>query len=69
MGGVVMGGAGDYGLLPGQRFPTSPILRSQVADVVVDALVEPSASGKVVEIVTDANQPNRSLAELFATVA
>lgn len=68
MGGVVMGAAGDYGLLPGQRFPTSPILRSQVADVVVDALIDPAASGKVVEIVTEASQPNRPYSELFGLV-
>ncbi len=63
-----MGAAGDYGLLPGQQFPTSPILRSQVADVVVDALIDSAASNKVVEIVTDANQPNRPYSELFAMV-
>lgn len=68
MGGMVMEGAGAFGLLPGKRFPTGSILRSQVADCCVEALVEPSAKNKVVEIVTDANTPNRPYPELFGSV-
>lgn len=67
-GGVVMAGPSQYGLLPGKRFPTGSILRSQVAECCVEALVEPAASFKVVEIVTDPATPNRPYSELFAGV-
>jgi hypothetical protein len=68
-GGVVMGGQGEFGLLPGKRFPTGSILRSQVAECCVESLVEPAASCKLVELVTDPKTPNRTYAELFAGVA
>ena len=43
-------------------------LRLQVAEICVDALSEPAASNKVVEIVADQNEIVRSAAELFANV-
>lgn len=39
-----------------------------MAEVVVDALVTPAASNKVVEIIADVSQPNRSIAELYASI-
>ena len=41
---------------------------AQVADVCVDALVEPSASNKVVEIAAQENAPFRTMNELFSSV-
>ena len=40
----------------------------QVADVCVDALVEPAASNKVVEIIAKQDTPRRPTTELFAAV-
>lgn len=34
----------------------------------VEATVEPAASNKVVEVITDTNSPLRSIADLFAAV-
>lgn len=65
-GSVVMAGADAYGLPPRQQ-PGS-VLRRQVAEVCVAALVEPDASGKVVEVVAERSAPARPLAELFASV-
>ncbi|KAI7842437.1 hypothetical protein COHA_004076 [Chlorella ohadii] len=66
VGHVVMEGPDAFGLPPRKR-PGS-ILRTQVAEVCVAALVEPSASGKVVEIIAEENAPARPLTELFASV-
>ena len=65
-GQVVLGGADAYGLPPRKR-PGS-VLRSQVADCCVAALVEPSASGKVVEIIAEQGAPPAPFTELFASV-
>eukprot|EP00208_Stichococcus_sp_RCC1054_P005966 CAMPEP_0206148608 /NCGR_PEP_ID=MMETSP1473-20131121/37139_1 /ASSEMBLY_ACC=CAM_ASM_001109 /TAXON_ID=1461547 /ORGANISM="Stichococcus sp, Strain RCC1054" /LENGTH=357 /DNA_ID=CAMNT_0053546003 /DNA_START=45 /DNA_END=1118 /DNA_ORIENTATION=- len=64
MGGVVMAGPSTYGLPPKQQ-PGS-ILRSRVADVCVEALVEEAASNRVVEITQgDGTQPVLNIAQLF----
>lgn len=65
-GQIVMAGPDAFGLPP-RRQPGS-ILRTQVADVAVEATVEPAASNKVVEVITDTNSPLRSIADLFAAV-
>ena len=40
----------------------------QVADICVDALIIKEAENKVVEVVATADQPMRSLKDLFASV-
>lgn len=40
----------------------------QVAEICVDALSEPAASNKVVEVVADQNEIVRPAAELFSSV-
>ena len=40
----------------------------QVADVAVEAVVDPAASRKVVEIISDQTSPLRSLSSLFSSV-
>lgn len=45
------------------------IPRSKVAQVCVDALFQPAARNKVVEIIVQADAPSRSLEELFTSVA
>lgn len=66
LGSVVAAGPDAFGLPPRRR-PGS-ILRSSVAEACVAALVEPAASGKVVELVAERDAPNRPFAELFAGV-
>ena len=44
-------------------------LTSQVASVCVEALVEPAASNKVVEIVARENAPLRTYQDLFSSVS
>lgn len=66
-GGVVAAGADAFGLPP-RRMPGS-ILRTDVADGCVVALVAPEASNKVVEVITEKNQTRRAWAEVFATVS
>ncbi len=44
------------------------LLLVQVAEICVDALSEPAATNKVVEIVADQNEIVRPAAELFAGV-
>ncbi|KAI3424731.1 hypothetical protein D9Q98_008120 [Chlorella vulgaris] len=66
VGNVVIGGADAYGLPPRRR-PGS-ILRTQVAECCVAALVEPAASNKVVEIVTEVGAPPLGFTELFSSV-
>ncbi len=39
-----------------------------MAEVVVDALVSPGAVNKVVEVIAQFGQPNRSIAELFDSI-
>ncbi|MBW4551561.1 MAG: NAD(P)H-binding protein [Aphanocapsa sp. GSE-SYN-MK-11-07L] len=43
--------------------------RTRVAEVCIEALVQPSAQNKIVEIVTQADAPNLPLSELFANVS
>jgi uncharacterized protein YbjT (DUF2867 family) len=43
--------------------------RTRVAEVCIEALFQPSAQNKIVEIVTQADAPNLPLSELFATVS
>ena len=50
---------------PPRQRPGS-ISRKAVADLAVDALVVPSAVGKVVEVVSRKDAPRRGAAELFA---
>lgn len=45
------------------------IPRSKVAQVCVDALLQPTARNKIVEIVAKPDAPSRSMAELFASAA
>lgn len=66
LGGVVMAGPDAFGLPPRRR-PGS-ILRSQVAECCVAALVEPAASNKVVEVITEEGAPPLGYAQLFASV-
>lgn len=42
--------------------------RTQVADVVVAALVEEAADNKVVEVIAEKGAPKKTLGELFAGV-
>jgi uncharacterized protein YbjT (DUF2867 family) len=42
--------------------------RTRVAEVCIEALFQPSAQNKLVEIVTQSDAPNRPLSELFASV-
>lgn len=65
-GAVVMGGPDTYGLPPRQM--AGSILRTQVADCCIQALVEPSASCKVVEIIAKQDAPRRPYTELFQSV-
>lgn len=66
-GAAVLGLPGTYGLPP-RRTPGS-VLRRVVADACVEALVEPAAADKVVELVSESGAPKRPFAELFASVA
>ena len=40
-----------------------------MADVCVEALVDPSASNKVVEVIAQENAPIRPMSDLFASIA
>ena len=40
----------------------------QVAEILVDALAEPAAANKVVEVIADQNEISRPASELFANV-
>ncbi|CAL5220361.1 g2361 [Coccomyxa viridis] len=65
-GAIVLEGPGAFGLPP-KRTPGS-ILRSQVADICVEALLADSAKNKVVEAIAEQGQPARSIRTLFASV-
>ncbi|KAG1668854.1 hypothetical protein FOA52_004949 [Chlamydomonas sp. UWO 241] len=69
-GVIVMKGPGFYGVPPilprSNAVPAGSILRRQVAEVCVAALVEPAASGKVVEIIASINANPTPLADLRA---
>lgn len=69
-GNIVMKGPGSFDIRPTMP-PTmeiGSILRKQVAEVCVAALVEPAASNKVVEVIARGEAPERSMAELFESV-
>lgn len=65
-GGIVAAGPDSFGLPP-RRGPGS-ILRSDVAEGCVVALVAPEASNKVVEVISQKGEPKRAWAEVFASV-
>ena len=46
--------------------PCAP--RTQVEEICIKALVDPAASGKVVEVICEKDAPQRSLTELFNSV-
>ncbi len=62
----VAAGPDAFGLPPRRR-PGS-ILRRQVAECCVEALVEPAASNKVVEIIAESGTRQEPYAQLFASV-
>ena len=64
---VVLAGPDSFGLPPRRR-PGS-VLRSQVAECCVAALVEPAARGKVVEMIAEEAAPHLGYTELFSSVA
>ena len=69
-GSIIMEGPGYYGVppaKPGQETAGS-ILRKQVAELCVAAIVEPTASNKVVEVIAKKGGPERSFADLFQSV-
>ena len=45
-----------------------PLVWMQVAEICIEALVEPLADNKVVEVVTDQAQPPQPYSQLFASV-
>lgn len=66
-GGIVMAGPNTFGLPP--KAQPGSIIRSQVADICVEALVEDAAKNRVFEVVTKEGAPYRSIADLFQSVA
>uniref|UniRef100_A0A383VB59 NAD(P)-binding domain-containing protein n=1 Tax=Tetradesmus obliquus TaxID=3088 RepID=A0A383VB59_TETOB len=66
-GSIVMEGPDSFGFPPMRR--SGAILRSQVADVCVEALVCPAAADKVVEVIAVESAPERSLQQLFESVS
>lgn len=63
----VVGAANTFGLPP-RRTPGS-ILRSKVAEACIAALVEPEASNKVIEVISEKGAPSKSWKELFASIS
>lgn len=64
---VVMERENTFGLPPARRQAGS-ILRAQVADLCVEALVTPAASNKIVEVIAVQGEPEKSAEELYAAV-
>lgn len=62
----VVGSANTFGLPP-RKLPGS-ILRSKVAEACIAALVEPEASNKVIEVISQKDAPSKSWKELFASI-
>ena len=60
---VVVGGADTFGLPP-RKAPGS-ILRSKVAEACIAALIEPSASNKTIEMISEQGAPYKPWNELF----
>lgn len=67
MGGIVAAGPNTFGLPP--KSQPGSILRRQVADICVEALVEDAAKNRVFEVVTQTGAPQRSIPDLFESVA
>ncbi|PNH07301.1 hypothetical protein TSOC_006254, partial [Tetrabaena socialis] len=65
-GSIVVGGPGTWGVPPLKK--SGSILRSQVAEVCVAALLEPAAENKVVEVIAEKDAPVKTMAELFSGV-
>jgi len=65
---VVMERENTFGLPPARRQAGS-ILRSQVADLCVEALVIPASSNKIVEVIAVDGEPERLPEELYAAVS
>ena len=63
---VIVGGADTFGLPP-RRAPGS-ILRSKVAEACIAALTEPSASNKIVEMISEQGAPYKPWNELFEQI-
>jgi len=63
-GYVVMKGPNYYGFPPLKE--SGSILRSQVAEVCIEALVNPAAEGKVVEVIADDKAPDLPYDALFS---
>lgn len=66
VGGIVGLRPDSFGLPP--RRMAGAICRSDVAEGCVAALVEPSASNKVIEVIAQDTQPRRPWTEIFASV-
>ncbi|CAG9463448.1 unnamed protein product [Pedinophyceae sp. YPF-701] len=62
-GNIVMEGPNTFGTPPKRQ--VGSILRSQVADVCVEAILEPTAENRVVEIIASPSEPSKSIAELY----
>lgn len=62
----VVGPANAYGLPP-RKLPGS-ILRSKVAEACIAALIEPEASNKVIELISEKGAPAKSWKDLFASI-
>lgn len=66
-GGIVLGGPGTWGVPPLKT--AGSILRSQVADICVEALAAPDLSaGKVIEAIAKPDAPPRPIAQLLSEV-
>jgi uncharacterized protein YbjT (DUF2867 family) len=64
-GGLVLGGPGTWGVPPLKQ--AGSILRSQVADIAVEALAAPDLSaGKVIEAIAKPDAPPRPISQLLA---
>mmetsp|Transcript_112068 Transcript_112068/g.175027 ORF Transcript_112068/g.175027 Transcript_112068/m.175027 type:complete len:340 (+) Transcript_112068:66-1085(+) len=64
---IVMKQANTFGLPPARKQAGS-ILRSQVADLCVEALVTPAASNKIVEVIAVKGESEMTPEELFSSV-
>ena len=59
---------GQAGMRAQAAAETAACVCVQVAEILVDALAEPAAANKVVEIIADQNEIFRPASELFANV-
>eukprot|EP00854_Cymbomonas_tetramitiformis_P007494 gene7494-8920_t len=65
-GNVIMKGPNSFGLPP--REQPGSILREQVAEVCVAALIEEEAANKIVEVISKESADEQSMSDLFAGV-